>query len=134
MQRETKRGGGDGLSRFARTGLAAGLVAAGLLTAGPLTALGLGTAATAKERPAKCFNSDEGHYACQFTSTDRDGSFEISAHGKPTYILNIEEPGIASGFVNLGTRNIFLPGRFHRSKSDGACWDNDDTKFRICVW
>lgn len=92
----------------------------------------LGQAAEAK--PARCFSSDEGEYRCDFVATDRDGSFEISAPGKPTYILVMEAPGVASGFANYGDRNVFLPGRYRRSKADPACWINDSTNTRICAW
>jgi len=88
----------------------------------------------AEARPAQCFTTDDGRYACDFVATDRDGSFRITARGKPTYILEMIEPGVATGFVNLGTRNVSLPGRFFRSTSDRACWDNDATKVRVCVW
>lgn len=84
-------------------------------------------------KPARCFTSDEGSYPCAFVATDQDGSFKISAPGKPTYILNIDEPGVAFGFVNLGTRNISLPGRFLRSKTEPACWVNDSTHAKICA-
>jgi hypothetical protein len=84
-------------------------------------------------KPAKCFTTDDRSYACEFRRTDADGSFEISARGKPTYILNISEPGIAFGYVNLGHRNIPLPGRYLRSTSEPGCWVNDTTQAKICV-
>src|SRR4051812_10469012 len=68
----------------------------------------LANAADAK--PARCSTTDDGSFACKFRATGRDGSFEISAPGKPTYILNVTEPGIASGYVTIGGRNVFLPG------------------------
>jgi hypothetical protein len=85
-------------------------------------------------KPARCFTSDDGSFSCEFHATARDGSFEISAPGKPTYILNMIEPGVASGFVNLGTRNIPLPGRYLRSSAEPACWVNDSTGAKICAW
>lgn len=102
----------------------------------PAVALALlsGTMLQAEARPARCFATDEGRYACDFTSLNRDGSFRISAAGKATYILNMTEPGVADGFLNLGQRNVSLPERFLRSKEDRACWDNDTTKVRFCVW
>jgi hypothetical protein len=87
----------------------------------------------AEAKPAKCFTTDDGSYACEFRRTDADGSFKISAQGKPTYILNISEPGIAFGYVNLGQRNISLPGRYLRSKSEPGCWVNDITQAKICA-
>ena len=88
----------------------------------------------AQAKPARCFTTDDGSFPCEFRATARDGSFEISAPGRPTYILNVTEPGIAYGFVNVGGRNVALPGRYLRSRSEPACWDNDSTTTRICAW
>ena len=82
---------------------------------------------------ARCTTSDEGSFSCQFRATAPDGSFEISAPGKPTYVLTMEEPGIAYGFVNLGGRNVPLPGRYLRSRSEPGCWVNDSTATKICA-
>jgi hypothetical protein len=84
--------------------------------------------------PARCFTTDSGFYDCQFVATDRQGSFRISASGKPTITLNIDQPGIAFGFANFGTRNVSLPGRYLRSATDPACWVNDATRTRVCAW
>lgn len=84
---------------------------------------------------ARCFTSDDGYYDCDFRSTDKDGSFEISAAKKPRYILVMDEPGTASAFVNVGSgRNVALPGKFKRNKQDLACWLNTETQVRICAW
>ena len=91
-------------------------------------------AVPAEAKPARCFTTDDGRYACNFVATGRDGSFRISAPGKPTYILEMIGPGLATGFVKLGTRNVALPGRFRRNGADRACWDNDATRVRICAW
>lgn len=90
----------------------------------------------AEARPARCFTSDDGAYTCQFVATDRRGSFRISAAGKPTITLQVDqdEPGTAYGFANFGTRNVALPGRYLRSKADRACWDNDETGAKVCAW
>jgi len=85
-------------------------------------------------RPARCFTTDDGEFNCEFRATARDGSFAISAPGKPTYLLNIVEPGVASGFVNFGPRNVPLPGQYLRSRSEPACWMNDSTGSKICTW
>lgn len=86
-------------------------------------------------RPARCFTSDDGAYMCQFVATDRRGSFRISASGKPTIMLNVDEPGTAYGLANFGTRNnVALPGRYLRSKADRACWVNNETGAKVCVW
>src|SRR3954453_892052 len=41
----------------------------------------------AEARPARCFTTEDGTYACQFVAPDRQGSFRISAPGKPTVLL-----------------------------------------------
>jgi hypothetical protein len=88
----------------------------------------------ADARLARCFTTDSGFYDCQFVTTDRQGSFRISASGKPTITLNIDQPGIAFGFAKFGTRNMSLPGRYLRSATDPACWVNDATGTRVCAW
>jgi hypothetical protein len=92
---------------------------------------GLPQAAAAK--PARCSTSDDGSFPCQFRAMDRNGSFQISARGKPTFILDMIEPGVAAGYVNLGGRNTPLPGRYLRDPSEPACWINDVTHTRICA-
>ena len=94
----------------------------------------VGAASVAEARPAKCFTTDDGNYACDFTSMGSDGSFRISARGKPTYTLTMMGPGVATGFVNVTGRNVALPGQFRRSPRDRACWANDATGVRICAW
>ena len=89
--------------------------------------------AVAQARSARCVTTDEGSYACEFRSTGTDGSFEISARGKPTYSLVIEARDVALGFVNLGGRNTALPGRYKRSTSEPGCWVNDTTSAKICA-
>jgi hypothetical protein len=89
----------------------------------------------AQAKPAKCFSTDDGEYACDFQSLDKAGSFTTSAPGKPTYTLEVDSPGVAFGFADFGTgRNVALPGTFLRAQDDGACWDNDVTAVRICAW
>lgn len=88
----------------------------------------------AHAKPARCFTTDDGYYPCDFRVLDRDGSFEISAPGVPTYSLWIDRPGFAAGFVNLGGRNIGLPGMYVRRSDDPACWSNPETDTRICAW
>jgi hypothetical protein len=95
--------------------------------------LSIAAISVADARPARCFTTDEGSFACDFRATDRDGSFQISAPGKPTYILTIAEKDVAYGFVNLGTRNTPLPGRYLRSKTEPECWVNDTTAAKICA-
>ena len=90
-------------------------------------------AEAAQARPARCFTDEEGRVPCDFRATDRDGSFGITARGKPTYLLNMIEPGVAAGFMNLGTRNVALPGRYLRSRTEPGCWVNDATQTKICA-
>lgn len=89
---------------------------------------------SADAKPARCFTTDDGYYPCDFKSLDRDGSFEVSAPGLPTYTLWIDTPGFAAGFVNLGGRNVALPGMYVRRSDDAACWSNPETDTRICAW
>ncbi len=89
---------------------------------------------TAQAKPARCFTTDDGKYRCEFLTTDRNGSFVISAPGKPTYRLNTVGPGLADGFVAIGSKSISLPGRFVRDANELACWVNDVTQTKICAW
>ena len=90
---------------------------------------------TALAKSARCFTTDDGHYNCQFKTTDKDGSFEITAKAKPRFILIMDSPGIASGFADYGTgRNVYLPGQYIRQNNDRACWENTETKSKICAW
>ena len=98
-----------------------------------LVFLVLSQAAFAK--PARCFTTDDGYYDCEFTAIEGDGSFIISAKGRPTFTLLVEGPGVATGFADFGTgRNVSLPGPFYRSKQDGACWVSSATNSAICAW
>jgi len=90
-----------------------------------------GNAAEAKA--ARCSTSDDGSFSCHFRSMGRDGSFKISARSKPTYVLNMAEPGVAYGFVNYGSRSVALPGRYVRSRYEPGCWVNDTTTTKICA-
>ncbi len=90
-------------------------------------------ASGAEARPAQCSTTDDGNYRCDFRLTDKDGSFQVTAPGKPFYILVMESPGVASAFVNLGNRNISLAGRYIRSTTDPACWASEAVKAQICV-
>ena len=89
---------------------------------------------TAEAKRARCFTTDDGYYACNYKKTDRAGSFEISARGKPTNILIIDRPGFAYGFVNFGPRNISIGGEFVRQRDDPACWSNPEVNVKICAW
>ena len=92
--------------------------------------------AAAEAKSARCFTTDDGEYDCTFVATDTDGGFEISAPGKPTFFLLMTEPGVASGYGDYGGEghNVMLPGRYLRSEDDPACWENDETETKICVW
>jgi hypothetical protein len=97
-------------------------------------ALCLALSTASEARTARCFTTDEGSFRCDFRPTGRDGSFQISAPGKPTYILTIDEKDAAFGFVSLGGRNTPLPGRYLRSKTERGCWVNDTTSAKICAY
>jgi hypothetical protein len=115
--------------RHAGAGRRSGL-ARGLLSVAALCCL----VSVAQAKPARCFTTDDGEFGCEFRATGRDGSFEISAPGKPTYILNMDEPNVASGFVNFGSRNVSLPGRYLRDPGEPGCWVNDSTGTKLCAW
>ena len=110
-------------ARQARIALATALCVAPLFAASGL----------AEAKPARCFTTDDGEFACDFRVTNRDGSFTISAPGKPTFILNMSGAGAAYGFMQIGSKSIPLPGRYLRDPADGACWMNDATKTKICA-
>ena len=106
-----------------------------------LAAMGIAAAASlagvslAEAKPARCFTTDDGYYPCDFRGTDRDGSFEISAPGKPTFSLIVDRPGFASAFADFGTgRNVSLPGMYVRERDQPACWSNPETTTKICAW
>lgn len=85
-------------------------------------------------KPARCFTTDDGEFPCDFRGLDRQGSFEISSENGPTYALWVDSPGLASGFVNFGDRNVSLPGMYRRETKDPACWANVETETKICAW
>ena len=87
----------------------------------------------AEAKPARCETTDDGAYACDFQTTDSQGSFSIKAGGKPTYLLNVDSPGIGQAFANFGTRNVALPGPYRTDRRDPACWVSDATKTKICA-
>ena len=85
-------------------------------------------------KPARCYTTDDGNYPCEFVFVEGEGSFEISAGGRPTYRLIVDGPGVAYGFVDLGNRFISLPGPYYREEDEPACWFNPATETRICAW
>ncbi len=85
-------------------------------------------------KPAKCFTTDDGHYACTFKLIDNDGSFEITAPGKLALRISITAPGTAAAFISSGERFTAMPGEYKRSKTDGACWENAEMESKICAW
>jgi hypothetical protein len=104
------------------------------LSLGGAAALALAGAAQARDaRPARCFTSDAGSYACRFQPTDRRGSFRITAPRKPAVTLTMDGRDSAFGFVRLGGRNVALPGRYRRDAADRACWVGDATGAKVCV-
>lgn len=106
-----------------------------LLVAGAAGAALAVSAVPGLAKPARCFTTDDGYYACDFHGLDRNGSFRISARGYPTYSLWVDRPGFASGFADFGTgRNVALPGMYVRQRDDAACWSNPETNVKICAW
>ncbi|MEF2553784.1 hypothetical protein VQ042_20975 [Aurantimonas sp. A2-1-M11] len=108
---------------------ARGIGVAALVAAGVIF-LGQGGAVA---DPADCFATDDGYFDCDFQIRDSAGRFTISGP-VATYLLLIDSPGYASGFVSLGNRNIPLAGKFVRERADPACWANAETDTRICAW
>jgi len=95
------------------------------------TALG---AAAAEAKPARCYNTDDGGYNCDFRQFGGDGSFTVSAPNRPSYTVSMFGKDRADGFADFGEGRIALPGVFFRSRSDRACWISDATDFEICVY
>ena len=91
------------------------------------------TGGGADAREARCFTTRDGSFPCDFRMTDPDGSFQISALGKTTYILIMSEKDVAFGFIGLDTGNTALPGRYLRSTTEPGCWENDATPTKICA-
>ena len=93
-------------------------------------------ASPALARQARCFTTDDGEYPCDFTSTDKQGSFEIKAAGHPGFAVVIESPGVAwvYGTYEQGGKSVALPGPYLRATDDQACWENKETEARLCAW
>jgi hypothetical protein len=91
-------------------------------------------AALAKD--ARCMTTDDGEYPCEFTSTGANGSFEIKAEGKPTFMVEIESDEAAWVYAIFpgGGDSVALPGPYRRAADDRACWENPDTETRICAY
>ncbi|MDX8435149.1 hypothetical protein EN858_13805 [Mesorhizobium sp. M4B.F.Ca.ET.215.01.1.1] len=89
---------------------------------------------SAEAKRARCYTTDDGYFSCNYRTIGSDGSFRISAPGYPTYVLEIDGPGFAYGYINFGRRNVSLPGQFVRSRDDGACWNNPQTNTKVCAW
>ena len=89
---------------------------------------------TASAKSARCYTTDDGEYNCDFFVLDADGSFKISAQGKPTFTLWMDGPGRGYGIDDFGDGGVNLPGIFVRSESDPACWVNNETDVRVCAW
>ena len=98
-----------------------------------LILLAFGVTSSAQAKPARCSTTDDGSYNCQFKRIADDGSFVISAPGKPTYILTVAGSDTASATVELGSRNVSLPGLYLRSRSEPGCWVNDKTGAKLCA-
>lgn len=100
-----------------------------------LAVAALALSAPAEAKQARCYNTDDGWYACEFRQFGGDGSFTVSAPGRPSYTVSMIERGYsADGFANYGQGNFALPGVFYRSSEDRACWVSDATGFAICAY
>ena len=100
-------------------------------------------------REAKCFVTHIGGYDCDFRPIGKDGSFEITTPDERTVSVFVEEPGKATGYINLNNEHLYadpegadyqwtrprqIPGLL-RSVQDPACWDDRaPTAFVICAW
>lgn len=93
-----------------------------------------GAVQPAEAKKARCFTTDDGYFQCTFTALDKRGSFRIEARGYPAYTLEIDQPGFAFGYVEIGGRSISLPGQYVRGSDDPACWSNPETDTKICAW
>jgi hypothetical protein len=91
-------------------------------------------AAPAEAKQARCYNTEDGWYACKFRQFGGDGSFTVSAPGRPSYTVSMVGRGVADGFADYGEGNLLLPGTFYRSDRDRACWISDVTNFAICAY
>lgn len=96
--------------------------------------LSVGGVTMAQAKPADCYTSDDGNYPCNFRGTDNAGSFRATAPGYPAIMLEVESPGVAWVYKDMGGRNVALPGPYYRARDDRACWDNPETGDRLCVW
>lgn len=87
-------------------------------------------------KDARCYTTDDGEYDCVFKPLDSDGSFEISAPGKPTFSIYMDGSGTASASADYAGdgHSTGLPGTFTRASDDPACWENSDTETEICAW
>jgi hypothetical protein len=84
--------------------------------------------------PARCVTTDDGEYACDFSRFGGDGSFTVSADGKPSFTLNMTADGIADAVAASGGHGIALPGPYIRMEDDPACWESSATGARLCVY
>ena len=88
----------------------------------------------AEAKQARCYNSDDGYYACLFEQYGGDGSFTVTAPTKPTFSIEMRRRGLADGYVDFGGGDVDMPGPFRRSGQDRACWVSDATSFTLCVY
>jgi hypothetical protein len=104
-----------------------------ILLAVPVAAI---LAGVAHGKDARCVTTDDGDYPCEFTSTGANGSFEITAEGKPTFTVEIESDEAAWVYAIFPgtTDSVALPGPYRRAADDRACWENPDTETRICAY
>lgn len=85
-------------------------------------------------RPATCFASGMGKYDCEVNLVEFNGSFSMSAPGKPTFMLIFDAPGYAFGFISENDKMRALPGPFEQEAAEPACWQNLQDDSRLCAW
>ncbi len=90
-------------------------------------------AVSAKAEPGRCFKTGLGDYACEINLLEFNGSFAISAPGKPTYSIVFDGLDFAFGFVNEGDGNRVMAGIYRREEENPSCWANVQSDDRICA-
>ncbi|SNY93883.1 hypothetical protein SAMN04515647_4204 [Cohaesibacter sp. ES.047] len=96
----------------------------------------VGAAGAAEARPAECYTSTQRYYSCDVKNHGSDGSFTITARGRPTITLDILKNGkSARGHIDFNDgRYRAMPGLYFRTADEPECWTNSASVARVCVW
>ena len=97
-----------------------------------------GASASTVERAECLWNDGAGdrpeYYACRVERTADDSRIVVSG---PDHVHSLtvdpERPNIAHGSLRIGESTI-RTGRFERRAHDHACWLNDRSGERLCIW